>query len=38
MERKLYESAYSLVINEVALAKGVNVEDASNLISDILSK
>lgn len=37
MERKLYESAYSLVINEVALAKGTDIENASNLISDILS-
>ena len=38
MERKLYESAYSLVINEVALAKGVSLEDASNQISDVLSR
>ncbi|MBS0617118.1 MAG: transcriptional regulator [Spirochaetes bacterium] len=38
MERKLYESAYSLMVNEIALAKGVTVEDASNMISDILSK
>ena len=38
MERKLYESAYSLMINEVALAKGISAEDASNMISDILSK
>ncbi|MDH4199883.1 MAG: transcriptional regulator [Spirochaetia bacterium] len=37
MERKLYESAYSLVINEVALAKNVQVEEASNLISEVLS-
>lgn len=37
MERKLYESAYNLVINEIALAKGVETEEASNLISDILS-
>ena len=37
MERKLYESAYSLVINEVALAQSVNLEDASNMISDVLS-
>lgn len=38
MERKLYESAYSLMINEVALAKSISAEDASNMISDILSK
>ena len=38
MERKLYESAYSLVLNEVSLAKKVKLEDASNLISEVLSK
>lgn len=38
MERKLYESAYSLIINEIALAKDMDMEEASNLISDILSK
>ena len=38
MERKLYESAYSLVTNEIALAKGITLEEASNFISDILSK
>ncbi|MCX7632513.1 MAG: transcriptional regulator [Turneriella sp.] len=38
MERKLYESAYSLMVNEVALVKGISTEDASNLISEILSK
>ena len=38
MERKLYESAYSLVINEVALAKNIDIEEASSQISDILSK
>jgi CarD family transcriptional regulator len=37
MERKLYESAYSLVINEVALAKNLGVEEASNMISEVLS-
>lgn len=37
MERKLYESAYSLVINEVALAKNLEVEEASNMISEVLS-
>ena len=38
MERKLYESAYSLVTNEIALAQRVDPEDASNMISDVLSK
>ncbi|MDH4263378.1 MAG: transcriptional regulator [Spirochaetia bacterium] len=37
MERKLYESAYSLVINEVALAKNLQVEEAGNMISEVLS-
>ena len=38
MERKLYESAYSLVINEIALSKGQSLEDTSSMISDILSR
>lgn len=38
MERKLYESAYSLIINEIALAKQMELEEAGNLVSDILSK
>ena len=38
MERKLYESAYSLVINEIALAQGVSLEDTSNQISQVLSR
>ena len=38
MERKLYESAYSLVTNEIALAKDISLEEAGNLISDVLSK
>lgn len=38
MERKLYESAYSLVINEIALSRGVQVDDAGSMISEILSK
>jgi len=37
MERKLYESAYSLVINEVALAKNLGIEEAGNMISEVLS-
>ena len=38
MERKLYESAYSLVINEISLAKRIELEYASNMISEVLSK
>lgn len=38
MERRLYETAYSLVTSEIAIAKGINLEDAKNLISDLLSK
>jgi len=37
MERKLYESAYQLVINEIALAKNIEVEEAGNLVSEVLS-
>ena len=37
MERRLYESAYNLISNEVALTRGVSVEEASNLISEVLS-
>lgn len=38
MERRLYETAYSLITNEIAIAKGINLEDAKNLISELLSK
>ncbi len=38
MERKLYESAYSLIINEVALSKELQLEDAGSLISEYLPK
>ncbi len=38
MERKLYESAYSLIINEIALAQGISLEETSNQISDVLSR
>ncbi len=38
IERKLYELAYSLIVNEIALAKKIEVEEASNLISDSLSR
>lgn len=37
MERKLYESAYQLVIHEIALSKNIDVEDAGNLVSEALS-
>ncbi|MCB1174515.1 MAG: transcriptional regulator [Leptospiraceae bacterium] len=37
MERRLYESAYSLVTNEIAVTRGEDVEAASNLISEVLS-
>ncbi len=37
MERKLYESAYSLIINEIALARNMNTEEAGNMVSEILS-
>lgn len=37
MERRLYELAYSLITSEIALAKSVPEEEASNLISEVLS-
>jgi len=37
MERKLYETAYNLVTTEIATTKGIEVEDASNIISEVLS-
>jgi len=37
MERKLYESAYTLVKTEIALSKGVPQEEAGNIVSDILA-
>lgn len=37
MERRLYESAYNMITNELALAKGMTVEEAGNLISEVLA-
>ena len=37
MERRLYELAYSLITSELALARSVSTEEASNLISEVLS-
>ena len=37
MERKLYESAYNLVKMEISLSKGVPLEEAGNLVSDVLA-
>lgn len=37
MERKLYENAYNLVKTEIALSKGVPLEEAGNIVSDILA-
>ncbi|MCS7204413.1 MAG: transcriptional regulator [Leptospiraceae bacterium] len=38
MERRLYETAFSLVTGEIAIAKGISLEESKNLVSDILSK
>lgn len=38
MERRLYETAYNLVTWEIALAKGIGLEESKNLVSEILSK
>jgi CarD family transcriptional regulator len=37
MERKLYESAYQLVIHEIAMSKSIEVEEAGNIVSEVLS-
>ncbi|MCX7679241.1 MAG: transcriptional regulator [Spirochaetes bacterium] len=37
MERKLYESAYQLIVHEIALAKEIDVAEAGNLVSEVLS-
>ena len=37
MERTLYENAYNLVKMEIALSKGVQPEEAGNLVSDVLA-
>lgn len=37
MERRLYESAYNMITNELALARNISVEEAGNLISEVLS-
>ncbi len=37
MERRLYESAYNLITNEIALTRDITVEEAGNLISDVLA-
>ena len=37
MERRLYESAYSLISSEIAEAKEIGVDEAGNLISEVLS-
>lgn len=37
MERRLYESAYNMITNELALARGMTVEEAGNMISEVLA-
>ncbi len=38
MERRLYETAYALVTGELAIAKNIPLEEAKNLVSELLSK
>lgn len=38
MEKKLYEVAYHMLVNEIAISKSISLEQANNLISDILSR
>ena len=37
MERKLYETAYQLIMHEVALSLDVNIEEAGDIVSEALS-
>ena len=37
MERRLYESAYNLISSEISLSKEIDVEEAGNLISEVLA-
>lgn len=37
MERKLYETAYNLIIHELALSKNVSIEEAGDIVSEALS-
>jgi len=37
MERKLYENAYQLITNELALVKKVDIEESGNFVSEALS-
>ena len=37
MERRLYESAYKLVSSEIALTKNITLEEAGNMISEVLA-
>jgi len=37
MERKLYENAYQLITNELALVKKIDIEEAGNFVSEALS-
>ena len=37
MERRLYESAYKLISSEIARSKDVSLEEAGNMISEVLA-
>jgi len=37
MERKLYENAYQMIMHEIALVKDMDIEEAGNYLSEILS-
>ena len=38
MEKKLYENAYRLLVDEIAYVKNLEKEDAQNIVSEILEK
>jgi CarD family transcriptional regulator len=38
MEKKLYENAYRLLVDEIAYVKNLDKEEAQNIVSEILEK
>jgi len=36
MERKLYESAYNMIVNELAFSKNADIEEVENIVSEAL--
>jgi CarD family transcriptional regulator len=37
MEKKLYEQAYQLLVNEISLSKNITQDEAQDMISQVLN-